>query len=788
MKKGRFFPEDYRVFCNGTLALCVDRFGGIESVHRIDIHEAGGKLFPERRPWKLFSRDGKVQNRPLIYPAIRFLRELPDGSVRAFYPENPDIYPSAVVSDEYSLLLGQDCFSCRLTDHIPGDSRSYLCAISKIHWFDQTEIPFSNYNQLAHEHVWLPPEFRGPDFDENQPFADGPVTLKRTFPRFEPEKNALIFSLRAESKIFRKEVLLAFTGTEKLVFSENNSQWLIRTDSTGAGTMVFACGIGSDLPSTLDRAQTALKNHDSALACHIADDRFPDMPEIAIENLPEAADFAKVFPGFQRALCLAETDDGMAIRAAFNKFGFFPIWDHIYPTRDFLIAGMPERSRKGLRYMLDYPHWDTNPFVLMHLVIALNEYIAFTNDSSLLRDFFPAFQKAFAFAMTLTDPKTGLIRYGIDTAVDVMPELGLNGLFHASCVNGWWYDCCCCLVNFALQMQDEEFAEKAINIENAIEENFIPVFYDESSGWLQAAVGEHYESMHCQVFLQNKTLAADYIHGAWLLRRIRKAMAGYLMKRLHHPWGVSAVAFDSEVPAIYLKGTRMNHHLGHSCKVLRSADRMDGVRHLLDNYLYVFGETLNAIETFNYSYCSGNQSQRADWQTFSATAAMQAIIQGRIGIGWHRGGLFYVPAEDSGKCRMDNFHFQGRRYGVTISGTGKHAALFLNERQVEGTMQLPCDLQKKNNNLRIERNNLPVDRPILLWLIDVGISNVESGPGYLRFETESGGFAKMECSVPSQSRLKINGVPAETEYDASVRRMWFSGIVKPNSKFDITMN
>ena len=66
MKKGRFFPEDHRTFCNGRLALNIDRFGGIESVHILNLQKFEDKIYPARRAWKLFSRDGRVQNRPYI--------------------------------------------------------------------------------------------------------------------------------------------------------------------------------------------------------------------------------------------------------------------------------------------------------------------------------------------------------------------------------------------------------------------------------------------------------------------------------------------------------------------------------------------------------------------------------------------------------------------------------------------------------------------------------------------------------------------------------------------------
>lgn len=766
--------------------MCVDRFGGVESVQLLDIRELGGKCYPERRPWRIFSRTGHVLNRPLIYPAIRYLREQEDGSIRVFAPEYPDIHASAVLSPEYDMLMGEDGFAHRLRDSLSGERRAFLCAISKPHWYEHREA-MSNYNQLAHE--WLPAAFRSEGFDECQPIRDGKVELLREAPAFDAGSNSLGFRLTARGEDFEKELHVVFTSDVKLGYSEDVNQWLLRSDFLLQREGRFACGIGPDRSSALANAQEMLRDMQTGIDAQIHPGRFPSMPEISIEDMPLATEFSRVFPYYQSALCLAETETEMCIRAAFSKFGFFAIWDHIYPIRDFLVAGEWHKARKALRYMMDFPHTETNPFVLSHLTIALNEYLAFTGDLALLHEGYASLKKAFAFAQTLLDQDTGLLRYAIDTAVDVMPELGLDGLFYASCVNGWWYDCCCCLVNFAMIECDSAFETTVKEIERKISASYEEVFYDEKSGWLKAAVGEDRKQMNCDVFLQNKTLAADYAHGAWILRHIRKNMASYLMKHLHHPMGVSAVAFDSQVPAIYLKGTRMNQHIGHSCKMLRQANRMDGVEHLLSNYLYVYGRTQNAVETFNYSFCLGNQTQLADWQAFSATAAMQAIIQGRIGLAWHRGGLHFVPAADDKECAIRNFHFRDKIYDLSITGQGGFiGGMSFNGREITGTAQLPADLpRQERNSWQVERTANEPPYPVLLWMIDIPIIQVSASAGHLIFKTASGGFAKMECFVPGNPILTINGKKVEYEYDEKEKSLWFTGDVNEGDVFEINL-
>ena len=244
--------------------------------------------------------------------------------------------------------------------------------------------------------------------------------------------------------------------------------------------------------------------------------------------------------------------------------------------------------------------------------------------------------------------------------------------------------------------------------------------------------------------------------------------------------GLSAVTYDSEAPAIYLKGTRMNQHLGHSCKLLRSADRTDGVDHQLGNYLYTFAQTLNAVETFNYSYCPGDQTQRADWQAFSASAAAQAIIQGKIGLVCHQGGIHFVPANDNTVCRISNLHLKQRKYSADITGGGSFAEITLNGEKLSGSMQLPSDMLKSDNHLDIKRTSNNPGCITLMWALDTEISDVKSDKDSLQFRINNTVFSKMEFYAPSDAEITVNGREVNADYDAVTHRLWFSGILRKN--------
>ncbi|MBQ6474111.1 MAG: hypothetical protein IJJ33_19135 [Victivallales bacterium] len=784
----RFFPEDYRAFCAGVLSCCIDRFGGIESVGLLDTVVRNAQPLFARRPIQLFSRAGTSGGRPFIYPALRALREYPDGGVRPFVPEYPSIHPSAVVSGEYEFVMTPLGFSLRLRDGaaVP---RSFVLAVSKAHYYAQTLLKDANYNQLAHEDVWLPPELRGSDFNPALPFHDAPVEITRHAP--EVRDNALVFRLRLKTVEFDRELFFAITASLPFCVSEDRNQWVLRTEMVQERTICFGVGYGAEAGVAVMRAREAVGKHAERLAAHISSERFAHAVQADIPALPEAARFLAIAPRYQESLTLEAGEHGIGIRAAANKYGFFPIWDHIYPIRDFLLAGRPEVARRAFTYMLDYPHWDTNPFVMMHLAIALDEYLAFQpGDTALLNDFLPAFRKAFTFAETLANPETGLILYGIDTAVDVMQELGLPRLFHAACVNGWWYDSCCVLANFAGECGDAAFAESALAWQKRIETHYEEIFFDAEAGALRAAVGSHGERTVPEVFLHTKSLAMDYVHGWWLFRRFRERQADFLMKRLWHTLGLTAVAYDSEAPAIYLKGTRMNQHLGHCCKLLRMAGRMDGVCHLLDGYLYAFAKYQNAIETFNYSYCNGNQCQNADWQAFSATAAQQAIVQGAIGLAWHRGGLCYLPVDGAASCSLHNLHFAERIYELEVTGEGSGVAEFtINGHPIIGTMQLPADsLPPKGTKVQLSvRLGKPQAGLVLLWALDLPVGQVETTHRSLCFTALADRQTFLEILAPVRPELRVDGALAPLAWCDEAKRAWWSGFARQGTQFSFSV-
>ncbi|MCQ2378145.1 MAG: hypothetical protein MJ016_02910, partial [Victivallaceae bacterium] len=159
------FPEQWRDFGNGPLAVQVERFGGINAITQIDIRNENGKLFPDREavPWLLRAGSGTL-GRPLFAPGIRFF-----VNDRPVAPLQPEIYPFGFVSDAFSMTVLRDAIAFRVKT---GKADDFTMALGASH-LRAGKFP-SLQNQLAAYCAsnirLLPSEMRGEQFDPASPF------------------------------------------------------------------------------------------------------------------------------------------------------------------------------------------------------------------------------------------------------------------------------------------------------------------------------------------------------------------------------------------------------------------------------------------------------------------------------------------------------------------------------------------------------------------------------------------------------------------------------------------
>ncbi len=766
--KPRFFPEDYRAFANGPLSVCMERFGGVESVRMLDIRTFEGRKFPARRAFDLFSRNGKIKglaNANFMSAAIYFENQRSDGTHFRYAPEYPEIHPSGVRSGSMNMRLKPDSVCFRLTDSKPGVMRILA---SKLHYYYMQGTFHTNYNQNTDYHEsWLTDDLRGTDYDPNIPFPNRDMTLTKKPPVFMEEKNAFVFEMELDLQEYRKTVYAVLTSQFKLDFQELANQWVFTHAHDGKAGLTASIGFGETVDSALAAARNAELNDLRYWEEDTSEKRFPRMAKLSSSALPEMEDFVKKFPCYQAAAILFNDEFECCNRAAQDKFGYFVLWDQIFPLRDYLVMGEPEWCKRSLRQAVTYPHVASSVLTSMQTVPAAAEYLAFTGDLEFIRELMPYFQKFFDFALGFCHPETGLLKNTMACAVDFPAELGIDGLFYEAGLNGWWYDFCRSLQNMALSLEIEDLAERCGKLADKIQAHYLDFFYDEEENFLIGMLPEEKTPAFIPLTIYTSTLGLEYVHGSALLRRRLPELADFQVRKLHHPMGLTAVPLDSPVPAIAMKAYHMNQHLNHECVCARLGGHPEEALHVMSNYLCAFNFHKNAIETFNYCWCAGGgQSQYADWQTFSATGAMQALIHSILGLGWHRGGLFYMPAEDKSEVSISNFYFRGKKCTMHFSGSGKYVDFMtLNGVRIENCCQLPADIFSESPECvwELVRTEREPERPVLLWAADLPLHELKNTVRGIEFTAGDSSFANMEIYSPRAVLASVNGVEVKAE-------------------------
>ncbi|MBE6406786.1 MAG: hypothetical protein E7040_12315 [Lentisphaerae bacterium] len=759
----RLFPDQFRAFCSGPLSLCVERFGGIDSISLLDIREFDGKLYPDRfpLPW-LRRRGGGSMGRPMYSPAITFRH-----GREQFYPLDPTILPNGFKSQNYCMLLRQNAAVIQFTAK-PGEN--FSINISKLHMREGEFDSLKNQcSKIASGIQWLPDELRGPGFDPTKPFPETNMIFTRNKPVV--RENSVLFSAECQFADFSKTVYWAiqfpFAITEREI---PNALEFNGTIDKALFEVKF--GFGNSEEEAFANAATTYAEMEE----FTKELRKPAL-DVKIDGLPNATEFFRVYPGFQRTLLLAETERETAIRAALDKFGYFALWDHIYPSRDFLVIGEPERCKKALRYLINYPWSETCPWITLQLILQMDEYLAYTGDTDFLKESMPRFKEFFRFNMRFSNKESGLLATSLNVGVDNSKEVGLSGLFQASCLNGWWFNFLRTLENFAEETGDPELAEECRSVADLVDANYVKAFYNEKEGYLRAATDVDGSVPSVEIFQNTHTLAMDYPHGPWLFRKIVKNLATYQAVKLYHPCGHTAVASDSAVPCEMWKSVHMNQHNGHECKTARFGGRAEEAFRVMEGYLSYFHRYRTAIETFNLSGCDGDANQLANWQAFSATAAAQSLICGVSGWLIHRGGFYWLPADGP---EVSIAPLNGKH--LSVRGKGKFASGL---KGIPGSLQEPMDQRKEK--LEVVREAECPAHPVLVCALGLPVKEVSVSGSKLSFRAGASLRAPVRILAAAKPKLTIKGKECAFEWYEEDQILWFDHKFQTGDLCEVTL-
>lgn len=780
MKRKGEFPTEYRSFTNGPLSVRVERYGNLDLVEWIEIREFEGKNYPDRHAVRFFSRTHFPSMR--MSPAVNFYQEDDNGLRRDFVPVDSEWFPNGFVSERSCLRMKQNCFSMSFK---PYSNRKFSVMLRK------TNVPEGMLNTMKNQVIgsWKSHcRFTGEDLkkmgvSEEIPFPEsGKVEQKLVSAVFSAEENVFVMEFSRKDLWNERKVYLSVAGDQKCSMDETSLYWLLEMECP-AGTEELKLGFGI----SFDR-QEAVSLAKQMSSEPVRPDLFPETGfALDFEDMPLAETFAQDYAQWQFALRLGETEKECCIKAAASKFGFFAMWDHLYPSRDFLMLGQPEIAKKVLRYETTCYGTSCYEWVGLQLPMVLNEILGFDHDLAYEREIYDRLKPVYDEFIDRCDAETGLFPTRYSVGNDNSLQAGFSGEFFACCTNSWWHNSLQCMRNIALDLGETADAERYGKQAEKAAEHYLNVFYNPQDGYLrQAVTGELKPGI--DVYQNTNTIGLDYTHGKELLYPVLRNMAQFQASRLYHTTGHRAVPIDSMIPCEMWHSCHMNQHLGHECKLARLGGLPSEADRVMTAYLKKYEETGTAVETFNFTGCPGDQSQLADWQTFSATGAIKALVSGVAGIEYHRGGINYLPADGCKYRKIKGLYMNKKSFDIEITGTGNSAQLFLNGTLIPGTLQLPADLAETETS-RLEFKRCSMENTPLLFLQaeDLPVSGFRFENNSLSFSVEADRYTVLRFHAETEPQWKMENKEITEVWIPEEKQLHLKGLFRKGDRVEVKL-
>lgn len=780
--------NEYRHFCSNELSAAIDNDGGICTLNLVDCYSWKGTVYPDENLLPIFSREQANKGGSpeygagiQLYTRERGGRTIPHRPAEQWftlsYLEGGDGQQTyRLLMDSNRLLWECTCASPQREELLVYLGRNFLYSGRVRTHKDQHRGEGSTQSGDHYREA-------GVELNVDLPELNGAVQVDWTEDVFDSDRQMLFYRGTAVYPYETKHYVIA-VGADAPIAAEmtQHATWLRMAWGDREGIRIgMAIGENEDaavasLRDGLARYQTLRKEH---LDTVMLRERTANC--VSTKAIPFAEDYGRAAAAYLDALMVGPTADGrIGVRASSGKYGYFSLWDTIYPLRDFLWNGRYADAARMLHYLFSLPAMENTPIAALHLVVEWNEAMAFL-PPELQEDVYPQILKIFRFARRLTEPQYGLLLCKGNTGVDNPQQMGLSGLFLSPDVNALWYSACRIVRNEAVRRGDAETVAQASSLIEGVERGFRRVFFNEEAGYLRAGAHRDLSPAAVEIYHNSLTLGYDYPYGMYLMRDIAERLAQYQANELYHPFGHRAVAIDSPMPSGWWKFVHMNQHNGHEMKLQRTADNMAEIHRVMSEVMKRSERWKIAEETTNFSRFSVHPDQVCDWQSFSATAQMEALRAGVAGILRHRGGLYYQPAKDSGTVCVQGVPMEHYTVAVVVSGSGSFATLKCAGKTVKGTLQLPADvICDVDETMQVCRTDDRPSYPVLLSAVDMPVCRVSAHGNRLSFVCGETAYTPITWYAKTAPTVLVNGAAVPCCWEVStatvtVDRLWEKG-------------
>ena len=776
--------NEYRGFCRNELSACVDNDGGIINLDWIDCYYHNGVVFPDEIKLPIFSLDHACKQKYQAYgAAFQCYTRIADGRVLLHHPNDPRFNLSYLQGGDdeqsYELLLDDGRLLWEFTCSAEARDTLLLC-INRRYLFNGTRGTHKDHHRgVGTTQIGDHYEEAGVELNVDLPWLNGTAEIAWQEVGFDEARQVLLYHGTVQYPYGTVRYTLAFGADAAVAYEEAPGMTVLAMPWEERATIRVGMAIAQDDDTAIASLQQGLSQYTALKDAQLQQEaeRHATGNYVSSAAFPFAEDYGKAVAAALDSLLTGPMDGGrVGVRASAMKYGFFSLWDMIYPIRDLLWNGRYEDAARSLRYVLTLPAIENTPISALHAITAWNEAMAFL-PTGYLEDMYPHVRKIFDFARRLTEPTYHLLLCKGNTGVDHADQMGLHDMFLSPDVNGLWYNACRAVRNEAIRHHDTVVAEQAGEIIEGVERGFARVFFDDAVGYLHVGRNRDFSLPEVEVYHNALTLGFDYPAGMYLMKDLVPSLAHYQSHELWHPLGHRAVAFDSAIPCDWWRYVHMNQHNGHEMKLQRMANNVAEVHRVIGQTLERSDRWKNAEETTNFSRFAIHPDQVCDWQSFAATAQMEALRSAVAGILRHRGGLCYLPADDSGEVTVHHIPVQEAKITVTVSGEGPFGTWYCGDTPICGTLQLPTDVPM--TALRLQRGAAP-NRAVLLSALDLPIKEVTADGSSTSCVCDDTAYTPLTWYAPTKPTVTVNGAAAAFTWDETaqrvyVDRLWHAG-------------
>lgn len=785
--------NEVRYFCRNELEASMDNDGGVAELHLIDCYYYKDVVYPDEWRLPIFSREELTGDGYRVYgAALQLYTEETNGRVLLHRPTVQSFTLSYLFGKDeeqsYEFLMDNGRLLWECTCSTADRQDVLLC-------FDRNTLYHGEQPTFKDQHRGSGSTQSGDHYKEagvelnvDLPSLNGVVQVDWTAEPFDEKRQVLLIRGTAQYPYGTETYVLAIGADAPITAESVRDMTVLRMPWESRESIRVGAALAKDEEAAIASLREGITHYTALREAQLKAYRDREQAANTVQNvqLPFATEFGRAAASYLDALMVGPMKDGrIGVRASAGKYGYFSIWDTIYPIRDFLWNGRYEDAARILRYLLNLPAMENTPIGALHLIAEWNEAMAFLPDG-LLEDVYPQLRRLFDFALRLTEPECGLLLCKGNTGVDKPKQVGLSGLFASPDVNGLWYSACRIMRNEAMRHGDEQTVAATTLVIDKMDRGFRRVLFDEEAGYLRIGANRDLSPASVDVFHNALTLGYDYPYGMYLMRDIADRLAYYQSHRLWHPFGHRAVAYDSRIPAAWWKYVHMNQHNGHEMKLQRTAGNTVEIYRVMGELMKRSDRWKIAEETTNFSRFSIAPSQVCNWQTFAATGDMEALRAGVAGILRHRGGWYYLPADDRETVCLHNVPIADTVQDITISGEGAFATLYCDNMAVFGTLQVPAD-RMRDGTWSVRRTHERPLHPVLMNAIDLPIYNIATADTTLSFVCGDTVHTPIQIAASKKPHVTVNGDTLTVAWDESSHMLWIDRLWTAGEKIVVRM-